>query len=245
MCFAISPPVRRPRPKLSCLQCTSRCASILAHLDTDLLTYVDSAKGCNFYSAKQTLHHEGEIAHGVFVIHSGRVKLLKTDINGNSYIVRIAGQGDLFGYHSMLNQTPYCLSAITLEDSVICFLDGAIFLKLIGSSTKTALNLMKLMATNMQTLENQLISMARKSIRERFIELLAQLSTQHGQPCADGTIITIHLTRDEMADLIGTSHESVTRLLSDCKQEGLIRVEGRRITVINLAALSQHLDTDF
>lgn len=222
-----------------CEDCKCRCHGIFRDLSVELLEKLSHARIYNTYKPHQVIFYEGNQPFGIFGIYSGRVKIYKSDALGHQQIVRIVGAGDLIGYRCILANEPYTATAETLSDVEACFIDKKNFFKLIEQAPQTAFNIMQSLATDLRGAEEKHIKLVHKNVRERFAELLLNFSVQYGKKCSQGIELGIQLSRDEMAGIIGSSSESVIRMMSEFKNERLIDVQGRKIILLNLPLLKK------
>lgn len=226
-------------PARHCQTCQSRGKSVFCDLSETHLKELDQAKTTNRYQPNQIIFYEGNRPLGIYCIASGRVKIYKTDSEGHQQIVRLAGPGDVIGYRSILADASYHATAETLEEAEICFVDKNTFLDVLKTHPTTAFHVIALLAQDLGEAERQLINVTHKNIRERLAELFLIFLKKYGEKTTQGTKLKISLTREELAELIGTTQESVIRLMSEFKQDGLIAVEGREITLLDIKKLTQ------
>lgn len=217
--------------QIPCQVCTSRSLGLFCQLSEQDQEMCNKHKTTNLYKSGQILFYEGNRPFGVYCVFSGKVKLYKTGFNGRLQIVRLAGVGDLLGYRSMLSEEPYSATAEAMEDAMVCFIDRATFFELMRRNTKLAMEMMKKLCRELKSAEDHVLDVAQKSTRERLAGLLLTLKETYGKPCADGTEIGIELSREEMAEMIGTTQETVIRLLSDFKDKGVLLIDGRHIVI--------------
>lgn len=227
----------KSKTSLQCKTCDKREKSIFCDLSEEHCREIDSTKTTNLYKPHQIIFYEGNHPYGLYCINSGKVKIYKTDPEGNHQIVRLAGAGDILGYRCLLSGEPYTATAETLEEATICFMDKNSFFHLLQTHPKTAANIMNLLANDLGYAEKQLLNISHKNIRERLAELFLVLKNKYGKKTDQGIELDIELTRQEMADLIGTTQESLIRLIRDFKEEGLILVKKRKITLQDLTQL--------
>jgi len=222
-----------------CENCKCRCHGIFRDLPLELLQQLSNARIYNTYKAHQVIFYEGNQPFGIFGICSGRVKIYKSDALGHQQIIRIVGAGDLIGYRCILANEPYTATAETLSDVEACFIDKKNFFKFIEQAPQTAFNIMQSLATDLRSAEEKHIKLVHKNVRERFAELLLNFSIQYGKKCPQGIELGIQLSRDEMAGIIGSSSESVIRMMSEFKHERMIDVHRRKIILLNLPLLKK------
>lgn len=222
-----------------CHTCKSRRDSVFCDLSDEHLKILNEAKTSNEYKPNQIIFYEGNKPFGLYCITSGKVKIYKMDSEGHQQIVRLAGAGDLIGYRSLLAEEPYSATAETLENANVCFVDKNVFLDVLQTHPATAMNVMSSLARDLGKAEHQIVNLTHKNIRERLAELFLIFKKRYGEKTAKGIHLNINLTREELGELIGTTQESVIRLLSEFKQDGLIEVDGRQITLLNIGKLTQ------
>ncbi len=219
--------------RLECGTCASRLQGVFCHLEGETLEEFNTHKTNNLYKKGQVVFYEGNRAFGLYCIFSGKVKVFKTGIDGRQQIVRIAGAGDLLGYRSLFSDEPYSATAEVLEEASICCIDRNAFFPVLAKNPDLALNIIKKLAKELRQAEDLATSIAQKSVRERMAELLLMLKETYGRTSKKGLVISLHLSREEMAEMIGITQETAIRLLSEFKKDGLIDVREREITILN------------
>ncbi|MDO8526587.1 MAG: Crp/Fnr family transcriptional regulator [Deltaproteobacteria bacterium] len=221
-------------PPVHCQTCQSRGEGIFCDLSAEHLKELDAAKTTNHYKPHQVIFHEGNQPQGLHCVSSGKIKIYKMDAQGHQQIVRLAGPGDVMGYRCLLTNEGYSATAETLEEATICFINKETFLHIIETHPVTAFHILSSLAKDLGRAENQTMNMVHKNIRERLAELFLVFHKKYGKKTSQGIELDILLSREEMAELIGTTQESVIRLISEFKQDGLIAVDGRHITLLNI-----------
>lgn len=179
--------------------------------------------------------NEGSRPQGVYCLHTGKVKVYKVGTEGKEQITRFATKGDLIGYRSILSDEPVSASISALEDTHACYIPKSSFFDVIAENPKFSLNILKLSCHELGEAGKMIASLAQKTVRERLAEILLILRTTFGED-SEG-FVDIKLTREEIANMVGTATESAIRLLSELKDEGLIETQGRRIKIVDRSAL--------
>ena len=178
---------------------------------------------------------EGHVMNGIYCLRSGKCKLSKLNTNGKSQIVKYLRQGNILGQRSVLSEEPSGLTITALEDMQVCFIPKTKILEAINQNPSFSLQLMKNISHQLNEANISISMMAQKSVKERLADILLQLRKLFGTD-SEG-FIDIRLTREEMANTIGTATESAIRLLSSFKADGIIEVKGRRIRIVDEEAL--------
>lgn len=226
--------VIRHKGNLSCEGCPSRDEGIFCGLDIVELQEVDDHKVTNTFKRGQTLFVQGNHPYGLYCISKGNIKVTKTGSDGKESIVRICTGGDILGHRSLFTEEFYSATATAVEDTTVCFLDKKFIMKAIEERPTIALAVISKLSRDMGTAEKKITSFHQKNVRERLAELLLLLKESHGEKLPDGrTKLTLKLTREEMATMIGTANETLIRFMSEFKDAGLIEQEGKTIFISN------------
>lgn len=178
---------------------------------------------------------EGHVMNGIYCLKSGKCKLSKLNSNGKSQIIKFLTRGNILGQRSVLSEEPSGLTITALEDMEACFIPKTKVIDAIKENPSFSLQLMKNISHQLNEANTSISMMAQKSVRERLADTLLQLHSIFGSD-SEG-FIDVRLTREEIANTIGTATESAIRLLSSLKNDGLLEVKGRRIKIINFEAL--------
>ncbi|MCS6980280.1 MAG: Crp/Fnr family transcriptional regulator [Flavobacteriales bacterium] len=229
--------MRKSSEKPPCVFCSSRHQS--AFCDFENLSYeeLDQKKVCYTFKKGENIFHEGGFPHGVYCVSKGKIKLYKTGIDGRDQIIRFAKSGDLIGYRALLSGEPYSSSAACLEETEVCFIPKEVILRLLRSEATFSMVLMRRACHELGEAARIITNMAQKSVKERVAEILLLLRQDFGTDSDNA--VDVRLTRDDLASLVGTATESLIRILSDLKAEGLIDTPGKKIVLKNIKALAQ------
>ena len=190
---------------------------------------------CNIYKRGAIVYDEGSRINGTYVVCDGIVKIYKTGFDGKEQIIRFAKEGDLIAFRSVLTDEPACTTAQVIEDAILCYMTGETLNLLLKNNSEFAMSLMKLTCKELGEANKFLTNLAQKTVRERLAEVLLLLMDTFELE-ADLSL-KISLTREELANMVGTATESVIRLLSEFKADKLIDINGRRIKLLNIPKL--------
>lgn len=223
-----------------CEQCIVRQFSSLKALNKEELLKMAECKTSYFVKKGASIFEEGDSLNGIFCIKEGVCKLSKLSSNGKDQIVKLIKPGELLGQRSMISEETANLSAVALEDMEVCFIPKAEILGFFNENNEFSMNMMKTICGDLKDADEHTVSMAQKSVKERLAETLVYLESTFGKN-EDGSL-RIQLTREELAGIIGTATESCIRLLSEMNKEGIILLDGKKITILQknkLVKLSQ------
>ncbi|MEI7830204.1 MAG: Crp/Fnr family transcriptional regulator [Prolixibacteraceae bacterium] len=206
-------------------------------LSEDEMKSLNNEKVCLTHKKGTVLYKEGSRLTGFYCITRGIVKIYKTGNDGKEQIIRFAKKGDIIAYRSLLSQESACTSAKTIEEATLCHIPYKTLLSLIERNWKFSLAMLKIVCAELKEANDYITDIAQKTVRERLAEVLLLLKQEFSLD-AENTL-QISLTREELANMVGTATESIIRLLSEFKQDKLIDLQGRKIRIINLPALTK------
>ncbi|HLN73888.1 MAG TPA: Crp/Fnr family transcriptional regulator, partial [Prolixibacteraceae bacterium] len=194
-------------------------------------------KTCTLYSKGSIIYREGSRLTGFYCVTRGILKIFKTGIDGKEQIIRFAKKGDIIAYRSLLSQELACTTAKVIEEAVLCHVPYQTLLYMIQNNWQFSHHMLQIVCKELREANDYITDIAQKSVRERLAEVLLLLKENFELDNAN--TLQISLTREELANMVGTATESVIRLLGEFKQEQLIDLQGRRIKFINVSGLSK------
>jgi len=219
-----------------CLSCTLRRECDFCNLPPDLLGEFNAMGHLTLFPASATLLNEGEIPRGAYLLCSGRAKLAVQTRDGKTVILKIAGDRHMVGLSAVVSGRPSPVTATTIELCQIKFVEQASILRLLEHNGVAALACARLLAGEVgPTFDDVYDLLLARSSTEKLARLL--LSWVAGEPRNRDLRVSTDFTHEEIAQMIGSSRETVTRLLSDMKRKELIRLEGSTLIIPNRIAL--------
>ena len=211
---------------ITCSTCLRRKENLLGGLIGEDVEHLEDHKSCNYYKKNQYLFVEGSFPRGVFCINEGKVKIFKRGDEGKEQIIQIARGGELVGFRAMFTEDAYKVSAETLEECNICFIRKEDFLQMLDTNPMLRNGILKELSRELADRADFITNMAQKSVRQRLaFSLLLLMEIYQDEP--------INLSREDMANFVGTATETLIRLLKDFKEEGLVETNTRKITVLD------------
>lgn len=199
-------------------------------------TFLRYGKLLLFKKGKLVFYQEG-IPTGVFLLQKGKAKIYKTGEYGKDQIFYIYKEGDLFGYHALLCNEQYEDSCEVLEDAEILFFNKYDFDLLLQKIPNLQTLLIQNMSHEFGVLVNTITILAQKNLRERLALYLLVLHERYHQAIQPQTAII--LPRQDLANIIGTTRESLGRLLKEFKADGWIQIHKRSITLLQMEQLKR------
>lgn len=227
---------------IPCDLCGSKKNSLFSALPESQLCAISEVKNLIPHRRGQILYYEGTKPLGVFCVNAGVIKVYKTASNGKEQILYLAKEGDFLGYSALLGEENYTSSAMIIEDAKICFIPREAFLGSMMKNAEFFKRITKQICHELGVMEEKLTDASQKSIRERLALLLLHLANTYGVDGGGYQRINLLLTREELAGMVGTATESVIRLLSEFKKDGLIELEGKKILLKDKKGLARLSD---
>lgn len=187
------------------------------------------------YKKGELIYAEGARIKGCYFVYSGIIKIYQTGHEGKEQIIKFDQEGDIFGFRSVIRHEPACTSIETLSETILCYIPDTILLDLIKNNSGFAYDMVQIACKELGDSNRYIRDIAQKSVRERLAEVLLLLSDDFGTE-SDGTL-NLNITREDLSNFVGTATETVIRLLSEFKSDGLVNSKGRKITLLNIEKL--------
>lgn len=210
-----------------CESCSFRTERQFCNMGTATVKRMDEIKFTAVYPKGSVLFVEGEQPRGVFIICSGRAKLTTSSAEGKTLIVKIAEAGEVLGASAGILGTPYEVSAEMLEPSQVNFIRREDFMAFLNSHPEACLHTAQQLSAKYHSAQREIRALGlSQSTSEKLARLFLDWSDRTGETTAKGSRLKVLLTHEEIAQMIGTTRETVTRLLSDFKRKKIIEVKG-------------------
>ena len=199
-----------------------------------------SDRNINQFKRKQIIYSEGNHPYRLLYIQKGKVKTFKTNSDGKELTVGLFSEGDFLGYTALLEGSTYKETAEAIDETEIAVIPAEEFESLLHVSKEVTQKFIKLLAKNITEKEEQLLGLAYNSLRKRVADALITL--QHKYQTGRDENFSIHISREDLANIAGTATESLIRTLSDFKSEKLIEIRDGYIIIINEKKLADMLN---
>lgn len=185
------------------------------------------------FNKKEAIFRENDFANYLYFVISGKVKCFKTDEYGKELVTDIYSEGDFIGYMALLEDRDYNETALTMEPAEVAIIPKQDFLSLLQKNRDVANQFIKMLAGNVLEKEDRLLQLAYAPVRERVADALLKLIAKE----QDSNKLKI--SREDLASIVGTAKESLIRMLSEMKKEGLIESEGQHISILDKEGLKR------
>jgi len=228
----------------SCLTCPVKEQRLFCNLPKSTLQALQAIKSTATYPKGAMLFVEGQESRGAFILCKGKAKLYTSSSDGRTIILRIAQPGEVLGLTSTIGNKAYEATAEVLEPSQINFLPKAEFLKFLAEYGEASLHVGQQLSANCASAYDEIRCLG---LSASSAEKLARMLLTWAAPELKGTNrtevkITLSLTHEEIAQMIGSSRETVTRLFAEFRHKQLVVIKGSSVWLRDLPALRQMLD---
>jgi len=227
----------------SCFNCPHREERLFCNLSTPALKQLETITAAASYPKGATLFVEGQKPRGVFILCNGRVKLSTSSADGKTLILRVPEKGEILGLAATVSGQPYQASAEVLEPAQANFIARNDFLEFLKSYGEAALRVAQQLSENYHLAINEMRTIGLShSAAEKFARFLLEQASE-GRKEEGEVRLTLTLTHEEIAQMIGSSRETVTRLFSDFKKRQLLQVKGSSVLIQDIASLRKFADS--
>ena len=216
---------------------------VFADLPDDALLAIHRHTSERTYRRGTVIFFEGDPGEGFHYVKSGRVKIVKATGDGREHIIKLLTPGDIFAEVLLFNSQPYPATAVAAEDACIGSIGNADLERLVLGNNKLALQLIKALSQRLLYAQQKIKNLALGDVLARTAETLLRIAREHGRPGENGaTVIKIGLSRQELANLVGTTRETVTRTLSALNKDKIIALTGDDITILKPERLKSYIE---
>ena len=216
-----------------CKVCPYQKESVFSDLTESGLNEFCGLKLVSHYRKDQRIFYEGEPNLGLFILCSGTVKLTRSSRLGRRQIISITGPCGLLEGKDLFLKDRRTVTAEAMEDCVVCFVKKEDFLDFLKLNPQVAVKMIEQLSRELEQAEERIEALAGMDAKKRLADLLLRLAKQYGKVTPEGRLIEFTLTREEMAEMVGTTQETVIRVLSGFRKEGVIKDLEKQILLIN------------
>lgn len=183
----------------------------------------------------ETIFFEGDEGNGFYIVIEGRVKIYKMSLQGKEHILHIFGEGEPFGEVPVFHGQPFPATAEALVATRVLFFPRKAFIQIVTQTPSIALNMLAMLSMRLRRFASQIESLSLKEVPARLASYLLYLSEEQGG--ADS--VELEISKGQLASLLGTIPETLSRILGKMSEEGLIEVQGRTIRLLDRAGLEE------
>lgn len=217
---------------INCNECECKFKSLFEHCSDEEIYLIDQAKNRNTYNKNEFIFERGNLSLGLHCIQSGKVKLVSYSESGVEKIVDIKTPGDFIGYGALFTNKRHGLSAIAIEPTISCLVLKNEILKLIEKNKSVTFKVLEVISNDVNTSHSFQAEVSFDTVMSRLISVLIELNSVYDR--------YITMPRKSLAQMAGTSEETLSRIIRHLKQEGLIESERKSIRVKDIGKLRNY-----
>jgi CRP/FNR family cyclic AMP-dependent transcriptional regulator len=214
---------------------------VFTNLSESELAFLAERARPRAYSTGETVFTEGEPCQGLFVVESGAVKIFKLSAAGREQVLTFERAGSSVAELPVFDGGDYPASAVAAEDSKLLFLSKEDFHRLCVAHPEVALKILRVIGSRLRLLVNIIEELSFTTVRQRLAALLARMA-ERGQRGPEGIEFTLPAGQQELAAQIGTVRELVSRNLSRFQAEGILKLEGRKVCILDPESLRAEVE---
>jgi CRP/FNR family transcriptional regulator len=227
----------------NCVICPHREDRLFCNLSPTATERLSAITSASSYPKGATLFVEGQSARGVYIVCNGRVKLSTCSTDGKTLIVRIAEPGEVLGLPGTVTGKPYELTGEVIEPTQANFISRTDFLGFLREYSEAAVRVAQQLGESYHAAIAEMRSIGlSRSAGEKLARFLLEWCASHANG-EDGTHAKLTLTHEEIAQMIGSSRETVTRLFADFKKKQLLQIKGSTLILSNKPALEKLIES--
>ncbi len=230
-------------PNPQCFTCQWRDRSAWCVLDHEDLVQLNKSKLVRTFQAGENIYMQGDSAAGVYCLEGGVVTLRKTDENGNAMLIGLAHAGDTIGYRDFFSRGEYMSTAQASEPVRVCFVARDTVSALLNRNPALGLRFLVRVSEELNHAETMMLQNSTLSVRTRLAHLLLSLKERYGEVEEDGTlVIRLPLSRQDIASMLGTRPETISRAIHILEEAEVARFSGRQVRVADLDVLLDEIE---
>ncbi|HNS12195.1 MAG TPA: Crp/Fnr family transcriptional regulator [Bacteroidia bacterium] len=223
---------------IKCSECHTKDCSVLRNCSEECLDLITGLKKVGYFIAGQRILMEGSAAKGIYFIERGQVKIYKSDNRGQDVILRFAGPGDVIGIDASEDKNEYEVSAMAIIDTTVCFLDYQSFMSLTEQFPELAIELLKFFRKQMALLEQKSLKLATMTVPQKVADAIITMEAAFGSE-GPGRPLKLILSRQDIANLAGTTKEQVSKIVSELNSQNIIETQGKLISILKPERLKE------
>lgn len=231
------------RGRAACSVCHVGRRSDWDGLDDAAYALLDRGLSRREYRSGEVIFAQGGANDGVYCVSGGAVAIRRLDTHGNSVLLGLAYPGDTLGYRSFLAGSEHRTSAEALGPSHICHIARDTVAALLEAAPSVGLHFLKRSIGELEHAHDKLFRQATLSNRDQLVHLLLILVRRHGRRLESGAqVIELPVSRRDLASMIGTRHETISRIIGRLETDGIAYFSGRQVTIPNVETLGAEAD---
>ncbi|QWX83978.1 Crp/Fnr family transcriptional regulator [Cellulophaga sp. HaHaR_3_176] len=224
-----------------CEQCIIRQFNSLRAMNKEELKKISDTKVTRLVKKGEPIFQEGEKLNGVFCVREGISKLSKLSANGKDQIVKLATKGQVLGQRSVIAEETSNLSAVAVNDMEVCFIPKDGIMTTLNTNPNFAVEVLRHMAHDLKEADDVIVNMSQKTVKQRVAEAFLYMKKNYGEDKEGFLVLT--LSREDIANVVGTATESCIRIISEFKKKGYIKASGKKIAITDVKGLTELMES--
>ncbi|MDB5083897.1 MAG: hypothetical protein JWN30_783 [Bacilli bacterium] len=220
-----------------CVPCLLADYELFDGLQSEELDQLGKGSYPTFVPKRQYVFTPNEPSNAVYMLKMGRVRISRLSDTGKLFTLVILEPGDIFGESALFGDEPRKHFAEALDDAYICAIDKRQFEQLMIKNPAVSLKLARIVEQRLEDAQEQMENLVFHGVQSRLARLLLKLADMHGKFTANGVVIDLKLTHEDMASLIGSTRETTSKILSEFKAAGYLDVIRKQIVLLDQQAL--------
>ncbi|KHD36224.1 Crp/Fnr family transcriptional regulator [Clostridium acetobutylicum] len=228
-----------------CFKCTGKyCVSkvyIFSTLQPEIFKKISDIIVTRKYRKGQVIFFEGDVEEKLYIVNQGKIKVYRYNNEGREQILYILSEGEFLGDMSLLKKGSFQFNAEALEDTLVCTISKDDFDEIITKNPEITLKILEVLHDRLKNLEDIIQNLSTKDVKVRVASMLLGFAEDFGVEGADGIVIDLPLNREEMANYIGVTRETISRKLTSLQDENAIQLIGAKKLIIKNKAYFQNI----
>ncbi|PXV62608.1 CRP/FNR family transcriptional regulator, anaerobic regulatory protein [Halanaerobium congolense] len=218
---------------------------VFQNLDPEELELLCQNSYAKLYEKDEIIFFENDSVKKLYLLINGKVKLSMLSAEGKEKVLTILQEGDIFGELSLFDEDPHPLTAEAMDDARLLIIPWNEMEKMIIKRPSLAIKIIEALSKKTRLLTSQVRELVFQDAAGRLASLLSRLAEDFGREIEEGTVIDLVLTHQEIANLIGSSRVTVTKLINKFIDDGMITIKKRKIIIKDFESLGERLQTIF
>lgn len=229
-------------PISKCSTCPTRQTSEWSVLCDEKLNVVDKARHIRTYEPGSTVFHQGENCQGIYCIQSGLIGVRRLDEDGNSILLGLCNAGEIIGYRALLSNDEHRSTAEALMPSALCFIERSVVTRLLTENPQLSERFLHHCIEDFNKTEDSYVRSLTLNLKARLLHALMVFYQCGGyRDERNNHVVEIPIQRTELADMIGATPESISRIIRKIEAEGLAQFNGRRVGISDINAVFREI----
>jgi CRP/FNR family transcriptional regulator, cyclic AMP receptor protein len=212
---------------------------LFKEMTEDEMAMLDRITSMSSARKKEPIYLPGDPSRQVYLLKSGRIKISRITEEGKEITLALLKPGEIFGELEVLDDTPRDTLAEALDDAELCVIQRKDFLSMLESKPDLSIRLTKLIGFRLRNIESRIEELVFRDVPARLAHLLMQMAKEFGKQEDGGIRIGAGLTHQELANLIGSTRETVSATLGDFKRQGLLQLDGHSMIIVQSEKLTR------